>query len=73
MDAEPEIGLGGANFNADPIGVRELLYPIAVVLSDNQRTQYEVLQQKLGLSDREILQQFHPCFTITVYGESRTI
>jgi hypothetical protein len=32
MDKEPEIGLGGANFNADPIGARELLYPIALPL-----------------------------------------
>ena len=72
MDTEPEIGLGGANFNADPIGVRELLYPIAVIFSGKQRTQYEALQQKLGLSDREILLRFHPCFTNTVYGESLT-
>lgn len=69
MDKEPEIGLGGANFNADPIGVRELLYPIAVILSGKRLTQYEALQQKLGLCDREILLRFHPCFTATVYGE----
>lgn len=60
---EPEIGLGGANFNADPIGARELLYPIAVILTGKQRTQYEALQKELGLCDREILLRFHPCFS----------
>ena len=63
MDTEPEIGLGGANFNADPIGVRELLYPIAVVLSGDRLAQYEALQKKLGMSDRDILLTYHPCFS----------
>ena len=73
MDTEPVIGLGGANFNADPQGVRELYYPIAVILTGKQRTQYEALQQKLGLTDTEILLRFHPCFTVTVYGAISTI
>ncbi len=73
MDKEPEIGLGGANFNADPIGARELLYPIAVVLSGDRLSQYETLQKKLGLTDIEILLRFHPCFALTVYGEVGTI
>lgn len=68
MDIEPVIGLGGANFNADPQGVRELLYPIAVVLSGDRLAQYELLKQKLGLTDTEILLRFHPCFAVTVYG-----
>jgi hypothetical protein len=72
-DLEPEIGLGGANFNADPIGARELLYPIAVVLSGDRLSQYEALQKKLGLCDREILLTYHPCFTATVYGEVGTM
>ena len=67
MDKEPEIVLGGANFNADPIGARELLYPIAVVLSGDRLAQYELLKQKLGLSDIEML-RLHPCFAATVYG-----
>jgi hypothetical protein len=73
MDKEPEIGLGGANFNADPIGARELLYPIAVVLSGDRLSQYEALQKKLGLYDRDILLTYHPCFTATAYGGSRNI
>jgi|GEM_PF-4792745 len=62
MDNEPEIVLGGANFNADPIGARILYYPIAVILDQQQTIKYEKLKQKLGLSDREILLTFHPCF-----------
>ena len=62
MDNEPQIGLGGANFNADPIGSRSLYYPIAVILSGDRLSKYEALKQKLGLSDREILLTFHPCF-----------
>jgi len=69
MDQEPEIGLGGANFNADPIGARELLYPIAVVLSGDRLSQYEALQKKLGLCDRDILLTFHPCFVCDNQGK----
>ena len=69
MEKEPEIGLGGANFNADPQGIREIYYPIAVVLTGDRLSQYEALQKKLGMCDREILLRFHPCFSCDNQGK----
>jgi len=66
FEDEPEVGEGGANFNADPEPdqKKQTLFPLCIVLGSRQRAKYQSLKDSLGVrSDLRMLMK-HPAFTL---------
>lgn len=65
VEEEPDVQEGGANFNADPAPdkKKQVLYPIAVILSDRRYRQFEQWKADQGLtSDQAAFLKGHEIF-----------